>query len=166
MYKKKFSNVAILYDVDRLKNELFDTGEREDLQAKIQSNSSCALRCVLERFGVFPDVSKFEFDSSNDSSLSDVDDAPIVSDRLSELQDIHNRAEAFRDIYHLSANASLSDIYAKMNEVSNALKARLNKEVSANEAKKSVQTQKSVQTKEILNKEVSLNEAKNEQESK
>ena len=127
---QKFDNLLKVYRVNKVTNELEETGETIDIQEMINSSLSSCMTEVLSKF--FPD--NVPVDDEN------VLIAQEMQDDLDYLQDTFAVAEKYRDMYNLDPAMSVREIFDfikfKSNELTNSLSNKeeiKQEEVASNE---------------------------------
>lgn len=112
-----FDSKVQRYRLDVLNKKLVKD-HLEDTSELVQSSADCALKRVLERFGVLPD------DYLNGGRVVIRDEDGNVVDDMVELGKSFEKAETYRDKLGLDVDASLADIYQQVQKVADTLKAK------------------------------------------
>ena len=123
----KFSHKVKRYKLDNLLNKLVEDGE-EDIFELVQSSRDCALDKTLERFGFPPE--DYLTRAMPFAVGAQTEEPGIVEqiDILEQTGKAYERAEHYRDKLGLPASLTVSEIWAKVNELANTLKGQIEKE--------------------------------------
>ncbi|QXN75045.1 hypothetical protein [Microvirus mar13] len=111
----EFSEYKDAYVLNPATNELEKLPTQENIQERINSFLECALDRALEKF--MPKNVVERDDVAEEYAASRVD--------LADLADAMEIAEQYRERFGLSENASMADIYARVDKEAAALKAKL-----------------------------------------
>lgn len=109
-----FDKFIKCYKVNKLTNELEETGEVIDIQEMVNSSVSTCMTEVLSRF--FPD---------NTPESPEVALANEMQDDLEFLSETYSVAEKYRDMFNLGADMSVQDIFKIVEQKSNELNKSL-----------------------------------------
>lgn len=137
--KQSFSNKKIEYVLNERTNELEKKVGEVDLQARINSSVDTALDRVLQRLQ--PESYDLEGDLESQWESAEND--------LIDFAEILDRAEEYREQFGMSLKATTADIYKRVQEESDKLKARLDSvriKKQALQVKQNTEVQQNVET--------------------
>ena len=118
-YVQEFSSITKEYKLDDKKMVLVEIGEI-DLQEQLNSNLSCALDKILDKFLDLPSLNL----SPNVTQTDEIYDC--VHNDLADLAEIYSRADEYKEKFNLDLNLSPSEVFEVLEQKASKLGDDLN----------------------------------------
>ena len=118
-YVQEFSSIEKEYKLDDKKMVLVEIGEI-DLQEQLNSNLSCALDKILDKFLDLPSLNL----APNVAQTDEIYDC--VHSDLADLAEIYSRADEYKEKFNLDLNLSPSEVFKVLEQKASKLGDDLN----------------------------------------
>lgn len=114
---QSFSNLKPVYRLNKATGELEETDEVVDITELVNSFKDIALDNLLERF----------IPVANQQLSDDIVEYNNMSDDVDFMREMSERAESYREKYHMSDDLTISQVFDEVQKRSSELKAKIDK---------------------------------------